>query len=381
MADEKIFSADSHVSEPGDLWVQRIDKEFQFRAPRLERRERNGKMQDLWIYEGYPPHPVGVGLGAAGRGQENFREQARGYADALPGGWDPAARLKDQDVDGVEGEILHTTLGFRLFWTRDPRLLRALFRTYNDWLAEFCSYSPQRLVGVPLISLYDVADGVEELQRARRMGLRGAMIWLSPPPPCPPYTSTLYDPFWAAAEELEMPIVLHEITGGAESRLSPSSYWDENQSLGAVTQPHEAQRVLAQLILSGVLERFPRLKVISAENGTDWVPWWLGRIKRSAGRAGSYPTKLSMQPIEYYYRQVYFTYINEPEIVRNRDLAGVDNLMFATDYPHSASTWPHSQEIVERDTAAMTPEEKRKLIHDNVLKVFNLPAPVPATAG
>lgn len=378
MAEYKIFSADSHVSEPGELWVQRIDKEFQFRAPRLERRERNGKLQDLWIYEGFPPHPVGVGLGAAARHGENFRAEGRGYADALPGGWDPAARLEDQDADGVEGEILHTTLAFRLFWTRDPKLQRAIFRTYNDWLAEFCSYSPHRLVGVPLISLYDVEDGVAELRRSQQMGLRGAMIWLSPPAPCSPYTSTLYDPFWAAAQEMDMPIVLHEITGGAESRLSPSSYWDEDCSLGAVTQPHEAQRILAQFILSGVLERFPQLKIISAENGTDWVAWWLGRIKRSAGRAGSYPTKLSLTPIEYYYRQVYFTYINEPEAVEHRDLIGIDNLMFATDYPHSASTWPHSQDIVERDSATMTPEEKRKLIHDNVLRVFDIPAPVLA---
>jgi predicted TIM-barrel fold metal-dependent hydrolase len=378
MADYGIFSADSHVSEPGDLWVQRIDREFQYRAPRLERRERNGKLQDLWIYEGFPPHPVGVGLGAASRNGESFREQEKGYADALPGGWDPAERLKDQDVDGVEGEVLHTTLAFRLFWIQDPKLQRACFRVYNDWLAEFCSHSPRRLVGVPLISLYDVALGVEELERCATIGLRGAMIWLSPPAPCQPYTSTVYDPFWAAAQDLEMPVVLHEITGGAESRLSPSSYWDENMSLGAITQPHEAQRTLAQLILSGVFERFPRLNVICEENGTDWIPWFAHRVERSARRAGSYPTKLSMAPIEYFRRNVYFTYIDEPEAVEYRDLLGPGRLMFATDYPHTASTWPRSQQIVDRDTAHLDPELRRSLVHDNVIKLFNLASPVPA---
>lgn len=377
-ADYKIFSADSHVSEPGDLWVQRIDREFRFRAPRLEQRERDGRLQDVWLYEGFPPHPVGVGLGAAGRDGESFRAAGKGYAEALPGGWDPAERLKDQDIDGVEGEVLHTTLAFRLFWLQDAKLQRACFRVYNDWLSEYCSFSPRRLVGVPLISLYDVDEGVAELRRAARLGLRGAMIFLSPPAPCPPYTSKLYDPFWAAAEEMDMPLVLHEITGGAESRLSPSSYWDENQSLGAIVQPHEAQRTLAQLILSGVLERFPRLKVISAENGTDWLPWWIGRLERSARRAGSYPTRLSLTPVEYYRRQIYFTYIDEPHAVENRERIGVDRLMFATDYPHSASTWPRSQRVVERDTAAMQPEVRRQLIHDNVLSVFNIPAPVLA---
>ena len=127
MADYKPYSADSHVSEPGDLWVSRIDKEFQFRAPRLERRERNGRMEDFLIYEGYPPHPVSVGLAAAAGDHDAaaFRDRGGGYADARPGGWDPTARLKDQDLDGMEGEVLHTTLAFRLFWLQDAALQRA----------------------------------------------------------------------------------------------------------------------------------------------------------------------------------------------------------------------------------------------------------------
>jgi predicted TIM-barrel fold metal-dependent hydrolase len=377
MIDTKIFSADSHVSEPGDLWVERIDRAYQYRAPRIERRERNGKLEDLWIYEGFPPHPVGVGLGAAARDGESFREQGKGYADARRGGWDPAERLEDQDVDGVEGEVLHTTLGFRLFWMKDAGLQRACFRVYNDWLGEFCSYSPRRLVGVPLISLYDVDEAIAELHRAERLGLRGAMIFLSPPAPCPPYFSKVYDPFWAAAEEMDMPIVLHENTGGAESRLSPSSYWEEERLLGNLVRPHEIQRTLGQIILSGVLERFPRLKVISAENGTDWLPYYINRLTRLRGNQ-SYPTTLSLKPLEYFHRQVYFTYIKERHAVENRELIGVDNLMFATDYPHSAASWPKSQEVVARDTADLAPEVARKLIHDNVLRVFNIPAPVLA---
>ena len=378
MLDCKIFSADSHVSEPGNLWVERIDKEFQFRAPRLERRERHGKMQDFWIYEGFAPHAVGVGLGAAARHQESFRETEKGYADALPGGWDPAERLKDQDIDGVEGEVLHTTLAFRLFWLTDPKLQRACFRVYNDWLSEFCAHSPNRLIGVPLISLYDVNEAVAELQRVQKLGLRGAMIWLSPPASCPPFTSPIYDPFWAEAEQSGAPIVLHSITGGAESRLSLSSYWDENISLGTIIGSHEAQRTLAQLIMSGVLERFSKLKLISAENGTDWVPWFFGRLAKAGRRPSSFPTKLSLTPLEYCRRQVFFTYIDEPEAVENLELIGLDNLMFATDYPHSASTWPKSQQIVERDTGGMPADVTRRLIHDNTARVFDLPAAVPA---
>jgi predicted TIM-barrel fold metal-dependent hydrolase len=380
MADYKLFSADSHVSEPGDLWVQRIDKAYQFRAPRLDRRERNGRIEDFLIDEGYPPHPVSVGLGAAASNGDAaaFREAGRGYSDARPGGWDPAQRLLDQDVDGVEGEILHTTLAFRLFWLKDAKLQEACFRAYNDWLAEFCSHSPQRLVGISLISLYDIDAARAELRRNKAQGHKGCLVWLSPPPGQPPFTSSFYDPFWAEAQELEMPVTLHEITGGAESHLS-QAYWDENLIMQNVLAPHEAQRSLAQIILSGVLERFPRLKIIAAENGTDWLPLWLKRLDGALRRVrgvNTFPTQLTMQPTDYFRRQVYFTFIQEADAVENREIIGVDNLMWASDYPHSASTWPRSMEIVDRDTSNIPAEERRKLVHDNVLKVFDIHAPV-----
>ena len=197
MADYKIFSGDSHMSEPGNLWVERIDEEFRWRAPRVEKRERNGKMEDVFLYEGWPPHPVGVGLGAAAYVDEprsngnieGYRAEGKGYEDARASGWDPAERLKDQDIDGVDGEVLYTTLGFRQFWIRDPRLQRACFRVYNDWLSEFCSYSPNRLIGLALISMYDIDEARAELRRAAKLGHHGAMIGTTPPPECPPYYS------------------------------------------------------------------------------------------------------------------------------------------------------------------------------------------------
>jgi predicted TIM-barrel fold metal-dependent hydrolase len=114
---------------------------------------------------------------------------------------------------------------------------------------------------------------------------------------------------------------------------------------------------------------------MSTENHTDWVPWFLNRMGRSRGKS-SFPTELSMRPIEYVKRNVFFTYINEPDAVANRETIGVDNLMWASDYPHSASTFPRSREVVERDTASIPAEDRRKLVHDNVLNVFNIPAPV-----
>ena len=387
MAEYKIFSGDSHVSEPGNLWTERIDQEYRWRAPRIEKRERNGKLEDVFLYEGWPPHPVAVGLGAAayvaqprqnGNGS-GFRAEGKGYADARPGGWDPAERLNDQDIDGVDGEVLYTTLGFRQFWIRDPGLQRACFRAYNDWLSEFCSYSPTRLIGLALISMYDIDEARTELRRAAKLGHHGAMIGTTPPPDCPPYYSPIYEPFWAEAQELNLPLVWHENTGGHESRPgSGSSYWDVDNSIAPLIRFHEVQRSLGHVIVSGVLDRFPNLRLVVAEQGTDWIPFYVHRLERIRGGKTSYGNTLSLKPVEALRKQVSFTYTKDPEIVEDREVVGVDNLLFATDYPHSASCWPRSKETVATVTASATDDERRKLVRDNTLRVFNIASPVPA---
>jgi predicted TIM-barrel fold metal-dependent hydrolase len=387
--DYKLFSGDSHVSEPPDLWVKRIDKRFTYRAPRVEARERDGKSQEFLIYEGFPPHPVSIGLAAAASKEgdkEHYQVRANKYADALPGGWDPAARLKDQDIDGVDGEVLHPTLGFRMFWLKDADLQRAVFRTYNDWLAEYASHDPRRLVPLALISIDDIEEAVKELKRAAKLGHRGFMVALSPPEDRP-YSSLEYDPLWAAAQDLDMPLILHAITGYGESRLS-IAYWNPDMTLYPVLRHQEAERSLAHMLCSGVLERFPRLRVITAENGIDWIPASIKRMDAAmkygtrALQVNVWPTQLSLKPSEYFQRQVYVGFIDEPEAVPMRHEIGIANLMWASDYPHFASTWPKSQEFVAKATQGVGADEKRRLLRDNALRIFGLSeAKRPAVAA
>lgn len=367
MTGYKLFSADSHVSEPLDLWTSHIDKRFRDRAPHVERVDKDGRVQEYWAFEGFEPHRLSVGVAAAAaEGQRQaFRSQGN-YADARPGGWDPAERLKDQDVDGVDGEVLHTTLGFRLFWLEDPQLQGACFQVYNDWLAAYCRHSPKRLIGLALISLADVNAAVHELRRCAGLGLKGAMIWNSPPDGRP-YSSPEYDPFWAAAQDLEMPVSLHALTGYDESRIPL------NSPFFIVSTYHEVERSLATIVLSGVLERFPKLEFVSVESQAGWVPYFLQRLDRAGKtRKDFYPTRLSLTPREYFHRQVFVTYIDDPVAIRMLDLIGVDNLMWSSDYPHNASTWPRSQEIVERDFGHLTPDVRRRVVRENVMKLYRL---------
>src|SRR5262244_1988172 len=237
MAELQLISSDSHVSEPPDLWVERIDAKYRDRAPRVVLNPE-GQEGAYLVYEGYPPHNLAIGLGAGRTPEELAAFLKTGtYADARPGGWDPAQRLPDMELDGVEADVLYTTLGFRIFWLKDAGLQEDCFRVYNDWLAAYCSYAPKRMAGLALISLYDPKAGAAELERCAKLGLKGAMIWCSPPADRP-YSSGVYDPFWAAAQELRMPVSLHSITG-----MGWESQWDfGDRYMRATVLSHEVER-------------------------------------------------------------------------------------------------------------------------------------------
>jgi predicted TIM-barrel fold metal-dependent hydrolase len=366
MADAKLISADSHVSEPTDLWVKGVDRRYRDRAPRLVENPKDPQGA-YFCYEGYAPHPIGIGL-AAGKSPEElagFLTKAT-YGDARPGGWDPAERMKDNELDGVEADVLYTTLGFRIFWIKDAGLQAECFRVYNDWLAAYCSYAPKRMAGMALISLYDPKAGARELERSVKKGLKGAMIWCSPPAE-QPYSSEVYDPFWATAQELRVPISLHAITG-----MGRESQWEFTERyMRATVLAHEVERSFSVLIFSGVLDRFPSLQIISAENNCGWIPYYLQRMDRAFDRtrfAAGY--KIALRPSEYFRRQMHCTYIDDFVGVANRHFIGVDRMMWSSDYPHQASSWPHSQEIVKRDFKDASEEDRFKITRGNVARLY-----------
>jgi len=367
MPNYRLISADSHVNEPPDLWATRVDQQYRERAPQLVN-PPGGKEGAFFHYEGYAPHPIGIGFGAGKSPEElkTFLTQAT-YADARPGGWDPAERKKDNAVDGVEADVLYTTLGFRIFWLKDAGLQADCFRVYNDWLAEFVSYDPSHMAGLAMISLYDPKAGARELERCAKMGLKGAMIWCSPPQE-QPYSSDAYDPFWAAAQELKMPISLHAITGmGVESQWN----WGERYMRSTVLS-HEVEKSFSVIIFSGVLDRFPNLQIVSAENNVGWIPYFLQRMDRFAERSTSLGIKL--KPSEYFARQMWATYIFDHVGVQSRQFIGVDRMMWSSDYPHQASSWPKSQEVVARDFKDASADDIFKITRGNVARLYGFDA-------
>src|SRR5512142_987800 len=181
--DEIIISADSHVIEVPDLWETRLPQSMKARAPKLYFDEE----RDAWMFGSADIAPQAVGgLFMAGRKPEEINDFRRaGFAVARQGGWDPIARLKDMEQDGVAAEVLYPSLGLGLYCIGDAALQEALFRAYNDWLIEYCSKVSERLFGIALISVFHIDNAIAEMERCKKQGLAGSMIWQVPHPDLP----------------------------------------------------------------------------------------------------------------------------------------------------------------------------------------------------
>jgi len=359
-----LVSADSHVVEPADVWTRRLGARYGERAPRVVA-AHVGTAGATFVCEDVPPFGIAAFSGADVDPADLPEHFTAGYERVRPGGWDAAARLRDQQRDGVVAEVLYPSLALQLFRIRDPAFQADTFRAYNDWLAELCAQAADRLAGVALLPLHDAGAGVAELRRAHRLGLRGGLIWSSPPDHRP-YGDGAYEPFWTAAEEAGLPLSLHLGTGAV-----PLAGTAGNLAVAYMFTHHAAQRSLAQMILGGVLDRHPALRLVSVENDIGWIPHYLERLDHAGEKFGAFqPHRLSLRPSEYFRRQVSATFQEDRIGIALRGLIGVDSLLWASDYPHADSTWPHSRAVVARDFADVPPPELRRMVCDNAARLY-----------
>jgi len=362
-----IISADSHFVEPPEMWRERIDPAYRDRAPRIVN-EIDGQKGAFLVCEGLVP-ASGGGYFAAGTAPEDLPDVlARGY-DAVPVHVrDPAARVAEQRKDGVLAEVLYSSYGMQLFHLEDAGLRDACFRAFNDWAADYCHEDPSRLVGIGLVALDDIAGATAELRRIAGKGLRGAMIWAEPPVERP-YSHPDYEPFWAAAQELDMKLSLHSLT----SRRKDSDPGKGDMLFRAVILYQEVARTISDLILHGVCEKFPSLTVVSAENEIAWLPFHLWRMDQLHEKLHTMSdVKLSMKPSEYFNRQIYATFIEDPMFANTTSTMGVDNIMWSSDFPHLASTFPNSHDFIAKNLNGLSAVDRRKVVHDNVVRLYGL---------
>jgi uncharacterized protein len=365
MTTHKVISADSHMTEPGDLWVERLDRKYRDNAPRVIKNDKANGPAYLFVAPGI--HPLAVaGTFAAGRSGDELREHMKhGYEAARPSGWDPVERLKDQDLDGVVAEVLYSSLGIVLLNMKDVELQQAALRVYNDWLAEFCKHSPRRLAGIGLYTLKALPD-VSEIEHCAKLGLKGMLI-LASDTIDRPYSDEHFDPLWRACAEANMPISLHKplVSGMPLTSAMPTM---ADLQIHVI---HIVEQCLTRMVYGGVFERFPTLKMVSAENDVGWIPNWAHRLDHVHAKVAN-AKKLPLKPSEYVRRNVWATFQDDPLGPATWRFFGENNYMWASDFPHADSTFPHSVQVISDNFAGVPGEVTNKIVFDNANRLYNL---------
>lgn len=369
MSNEYIISSDSHVFEPPDLWTQRIEKKYLHRAPHMK---RVNDQDQLFIEGSQKISGIGQISDAGKRFSSPEAISAEGLFDNVhTGGYDPAKHIIDMKLDGVWGEVLYPSQGLFYFSIVDSELTSAVFRVYNDWIAEFCNHESAKLKGIGMINLDNIGDGITELHRCAKLGLSGAMI-SEFPGNRRRYDRSEYNPFWAEAEALHMPLSLHTATARHGESRTPSKL-GIRQATARATKTYWVTTSLCDIIFSGVFDRYPTLRLVVAEFELAWIPYFLrtldyGYIERQF--EATYRFKEKVLPSDFFRENISLSFQEDDLGIRMRDVIGVNTLMWGSDYPHAESTFPYSKEIINRILADVTDEERQAIVGGNASQLY-----------
>ena len=356
MLPERIISADDHMDMnvlPPDLFVAAVPPTMRERVPIVIATDEG----PMWSLEG-------TLLGPSGRRAKSLVTQVDpGFR---PG--KPSERLEDMDRDGVHTHVVYgPPLSLPI---PDLELRAACLRVYNDWAADFNRRDPNRLVVLALLPSHTPHAATLELERVAALGHRGAIVdFLAGDDPA---FDESWERFWATANELAMPISFHLGKGMHSTKVKPGSW---TMAAGAAVSPMQLDEVMTGMILSGLLERYPRVRVVFGEAGLGWVPYLLARLDHEYEKYRDLirDAKLTMRPRDYFRRQVFLTYEEDHLGIELLPHIGASNVMWASDYPHGDSTWPRSREaILESGLGQLDETSRRMILWDNAASLYQI---------
>jgi predicted TIM-barrel fold metal-dependent hydrolase len=380
-----IIDADAHVTEPPDLWTSRVPRRYVDEVPRFVRADDG---RDIWQLGGVRISTVGQ---MAVAGWAAFPPDAPATLEEChPAAYDAEARLRYMDEVGIWAQVLYPNVaGFgsqRFLRIPDRELQLLCVRAYNDFLHEWSSADPRRLITVCSTPFWDIEAAVAEVERCAAMGYRGILFTGEPQRfGLPLLGDRHWDPLWSVAQAAALPVHFHLASGEDSS----TSQMPERTALVGHrgTNAYLATNMLmknagqcADLITCGLLPRFPELKFVSVESGIGWIPTVLEMTDYMVQQVGG---GAEMLPSELFRRQVYSTFWFERAAPQH--LLGdipVDNVLFETDFPHGACLYGKGKitDTIDRALATITEESRRKIVWGNAARLYRVDSPVDVLA-
>jgi predicted TIM-barrel fold metal-dependent hydrolase len=380
-----VIDADSHWSEPADLFTKLAPAEYRDRVPRVEVVDGGPK----WVFDG---HVLGQFSAAGVIGRDGTKESADvalnhwTHDKVHLGAHDPAVRLEVLDECGIDAQVIFpSTIGLGgqdLGVVEDDALSRLAIELYNDRMAEIQAESGNRLLPMPLMPAWDVDTCIAEAKRVGALGARGVNMTSDPQDlGAPDLANRAWDPFWETCTELELPVHFHIGASVTAMSFYGKYPWDSHPmntklAIGGALLFIGNARVVTNAILSGMFDRHPDLKMVSVESGVGWIPFILETLDyEMSENAPDELAQLNKLPSEYFRSNLYATFWFEnnrnklPELI---DAVGEDSILFETDFPHPTCLYPNPLETVEAKMATLAPEVRKKIYGENARKLYRL---------
>ena len=366
-----VHSSDCHVIEPPDLWTKRMDKKWEGRQPRIQHLEDT----DIWVVDHDTRMAVvGIQDQAGYRFDDEKQISKKARMDELErgsAGWEPDLYLKGMDEDGVYGAVIYPSNITQAFRCIDGELLDASCATYNDWMIdEFCGARPERLKAVAIMNTDSVDVCVKEMFRSAKKGAAALMLPVFPAHP-KSYDMMEFDPIWAAAEEIGLPIVFH-----LGSNKKAKSHEPPLDLIVHSTKDIHVQRSIASIILGGVFARHPKVRLGAIEFGGSWAAPLIGQLDRLGEQ---FRDKLKFpegeRPSDHFRRNIFLSFQDDPAAIEMRDIVGVENLQWGNDYPHAEATYPLSHQFLARQLEGVPDDEAAAIAGGNTAKMYNFSEP------
>lgn len=380
-----FIDADTHITEPGDVWTSRLPAKFQDAAPRMVRRDDG---VDVWRF-GASERAIPVGATAMAGWPEPFPSVPKNLDECAPGAYDAKARLEYMDEIGAWAMALYPNIGGfgseTFLGLNEPELMLSCVRAYNDWLIDWIEPAPDRFIPVMATPFWDVDAAVKEIHRCKDLGHRAILFTSAPQDFDMPFIGDPHwNPIWNAAQEVDLPISLHIGSGDFQDQLMQPGRFAAH-GIGPSTVSGSMSILLANaiqlmdIVMSGILPRNPNLRVVSVESGIGWLPFVKEALDHGFDYANCRTEKpeFQKQPSDYMREQVWAcTFFEEFSTNNFLDEVGTDRVLFETDYPHPICLY--GTEVREKIDAAFgdLPEDvRKKVLFENSAKLYGVGAP------